>query len=59
VSRRPQGWTEQRTLLTRDGVRISAAARLPAMDRSGDGATHAAYVLAHGFTGTWRSVGLT
>ena len=25
MSRRPQGWSEERTLLARDGVRISAA----------------------------------
>jgi pimeloyl-ACP methyl ester carboxylesterase len=63
VSRAPQGWSEQRTLLTRDGVRISAAARLPAFDRAGEPVPsqrpRLAYVLAHGFTGTWRSVGLT
>jgi pimeloyl-ACP methyl ester carboxylesterase len=59
VSQRPQGWSEQRTLLTRDGVRISAAARLPPLGHEGDGTTRVAYVLAHGFTGTWRSVGLS
>jgi pimeloyl-ACP methyl ester carboxylesterase len=54
VSRRPEGWSEQRTLLTRDGVPVSAALRVP----SGPSATRLAYVVAHGFTGTWRSAGL-
>ena len=62
MSRAPQGWSEQRTLLTRDGVRISAAARLPASGRTGEhsgaGGSRLAYVVAHGFSGTWRSSGL-
>lgn len=53
MSRPPQEWSEQQTLLTCDGVRISAALRRP-----GDGSTRLAYVLAHGFTGSWRSTGL-
>ena len=48
------GWSEQRSLLTSDGVRVSAAHR-PARVPDGSGL---AYVLAHGFTGTWRSAGL-
>jgi pimeloyl-ACP methyl ester carboxylesterase len=63
VSRAPQGWSEQRTLLTSDGVRICAAARLPSSDgpavRPGADDPRLAYVLAHGFSGTWRSPGLT
>jgi pimeloyl-ACP methyl ester carboxylesterase len=46
------GWSEQRSLLTSDGVRVSAAHR-PGPDVPGLG-----YVLAHGFTGSWRSAGL-
>jgi pimeloyl-ACP methyl ester carboxylesterase len=45
-------------LLTRDGVRVSAALRLPAMDGPGELDTRLAYVLAHGFTGSWRTDGL-
>jgi pimeloyl-ACP methyl ester carboxylesterase len=48
------GWSEEQTLLTSDGVRVSAALRRPG-DGDGQGL---AYVLAHGFTGTWRSSGL-
>jgi pimeloyl-ACP methyl ester carboxylesterase len=51
----PTGWSARQTLLTSDGVRLSAAMRRP------DGAHRPgglALVLAHGFTGSWRSRGL-
>ena len=57
----PTGWSEERTLLTSDGVRVSAALRLPgepADHKPGTQPADLAFVLAHGFTGTWRSAGL-
>ncbi len=56
----PSGWSEQQTLLTSDGVRVSAALRRPGDSAATGGTdrTGLAYVLAHGFTGTWRSAGL-
>lgn len=49
------GWSgaARATLLTDDGVRVSAVHR-PSRGQRG-----LAYVLAHGFTGTWRSAGLS
>jgi pimeloyl-ACP methyl ester carboxylesterase len=55
VRRGSGGWSEERTLLTADGIALSAVHRPPVHD---DGPS-VAYVLAHGFTGTWRSAGLT
>jgi pimeloyl-ACP methyl ester carboxylesterase len=48
---------EQRTLLAADGIAVSAA-HLPSLDGSApDGGT--VFVVAHGFSGSWRSSSLT
>ncbi len=52
----PAGWSEVRTLLTSDGVRVSAAHRGP--EHAPGHPRDLAFVLAHGFTGSWRSAGL-
>ena len=49
-------WAELRSLLTSDGVQLSAAHRPPAAPAAGSAL---GFVLAHGFTGSWRSAGLT
>jgi pimeloyl-ACP methyl ester carboxylesterase len=55
---RSLGWAEQRTLLTVDGVPVVAVHRPHRVHRPPALAGGVAYVVAHGFTGSWRSPGL-
>lgn len=50
------GWTERRTLLTADGVPIEAVHRAGEAARAG---SRPGFVVAHGFTGSWRSPGVS
>jgi pimeloyl-ACP methyl ester carboxylesterase len=52
----PQRRPEPRTLITADGVRVSAVHLAPVRPPADGGGL--AFVLAHGFTGSWRSAGM-